>query len=209
MIADDHDLVRHGLMTLMETVDDIEVIGQARTCQEAIDLTATFRPEVVLMDLVMPDSNGVDAIRILKQRSPESHIIALTSFDAEDLVEGAIQAGAISYLLKSVSTEELVQAIRDAHQGRSTMSQEATQALIRASRRPDAAAFNLTARELDVLALLVRGLTNAQIADELVISRSTAKKHVRSILSKLGTNNRTEAAALAIQNKLVESKETE
>jgi NarL family two-component system response regulator LiaR len=205
LIADDHDLLRHGLVTFMETRDDLDVVGEASDAIQAINLSRETQPDVILLDLIMPGMDSVPMIQTLREYCPNSRIIALTSFDDEELVEGAIQAGAISYLIKNVAVEELAKAIHDAHHGKSTLSEEATHALINASRRPSLDDYDLTNREQEVLHLMVQGMTNNEIAEDLTISRSTVKKHVRSILTKLNTNNRTEAVALAITSKLVES----
>jgi NarL family two-component system response regulator LiaR len=155
------------------------------------------------MDLMMPGMDGAQATRAIREQCPEIQVIALTSFKEKELVEGAMEAGAIGYLLKNVSADELAKAIREAHAGRPTLAPEAAQALIQATRRPPQVGFDLTERELEVLELLVEGLTNPEIAERLVVSRSTAKFHVSSILSKLGVASRTEAVAVALQNKLV------
>ncbi len=209
LLVDDHDLLRTGLNLYLQNCEDIEVVGQARDGQHAVDICIDTQPDVVLMDLQMPIMNGVEATRIICERVPGAAIVALTSFGDEEMVDAAIQAGASSYILKNVSAAELADIIRDAHRGHPTLSPEATQALIRLSRQPDVQDFNLTEREFGVLNLLVKGLTNADIADALFISRSTVKKHVRGILSKLNCDNRTEAVVFAVQHHLVEIEDPE
>lgn len=204
IVVDDHDLVREGLAIFLETCDDIKLVGQAASGAEAIELCDQVHPDVVLMDLIMPVMDGGTATRIIRQKYPNTQVIALTSFQDEDLVRSTIQAGAISYLLKNVSASELVDAIRAAYAGKSTLSVEATQALISAAKRPPELQADLTEREQEVLALMVRGLSNIDIADRLVIARSTVKNHVSSILTKLNVTNRTEAIAYAIQNHLID-----
>lgn len=203
LIADDHDLLRNGLKSYFDTQDDMRVVAEAVNGQQAIEMAQQHSPDVILMDLRMPQMGGVEAIRQIRSAMPQIAIVALTSYDDPDMVETAIQAGAISYLIKNVSTTELGAAVRAAYEGKSQLSREAMQALVRASRRPNLMDYQLTNREVEVLRCLTRGSTNAEIADELTISHSTVKKHVRNILAKLGTSNRTEAATLAIQNKIV------
>jgi NarL family two-component system response regulator LiaR len=203
IVVDDHDLVREGLAIFLETCDDIKLVGQASSGSEAIELCARVRPDVVLMDLIMPAMDGATATRIIRQKYPDIQVIALTSFQDEELVRTTMQAGAISYLLKNVSAGELVNAIRAAHAGKSTLSIEATQALISAAKRTPQLQADLTEREQEVLALMVQGLSNIDIADRLVIARSTVKNHVSSILAKLNVTNRTEAIAYAIQHRLI------
>jgi NarL family two-component system response regulator LiaR len=155
------------------------------------------------MDMVMPDMDGASATRLIRQQYPAIQVLALTSFKEESLVKGALQAGAIGYLLKDVTADELAKAIRAAHAGRTTLSPEAAQALVHATSQPLPPGFDLTGRELEVLALMVVGLNNTQIADKLVVSPSTIKSHVSSILSKLGVASRTEAVTLALRTHLL------
>lgn len=203
VIVDDHAVVRSGLAAFLMAFDDLELAGQAAGGEEAVALCAQVRPDVVLMDLVMPDMDGAAATQAIRQQTPQTRVIVLTSFKEEQLVQAALRAGAIGYLLKNVSAAELASAIRAARDGRPTLAPEATQVLIDANNRPPSLGHDLTHREREVLSLLIRGLDNAGIARELVVSRSTAKFHVSSILSKLGVASRTEAVALAMQHHLV------
>jgi NarL family two-component system response regulator LiaR len=203
MLVDDHAVVRSGLSAFLMAFDDLELVAEAGSGQEAIHVCEQARPDVVLMDLVMPEMDGAAATRIIRNRCPETQVIALTSFKEQDLIQGALQAGAISYLLKNVSADELANAIRAAHAGRSTLAPEAAQVLVEAASQEPAPGKDLTPREREVLGLMVEGLNNRQIAARLVVSQSTVKFHVSSILSKLGASSRTEAAALAVQHHLV------
>jgi NarL family two-component system response regulator LiaR len=179
------------------------MVGEAASGQEAIQLCDELKPDVVLMDMVMPDMDGATTTLLIRKQSPQVQVLALTSFKEELLVQSALQAGAIGYLLKDVSADELAQAIRAAHAGRSTLSPEAAQALVHATSQPPAPGIDLTERELEVLTLMVDGLNNTQIAARLTVSSSTVKSHVSSILAKLGVASRTEAVSLALRNRLV------
>jgi len=203
LIADDHSMVRKGLMTFLKNRPDLEVVGEARDGREAADMCEHLKPDVILMDLLMPVLGGVAATRLIRQRCPAVQVIALTSFQEKELVHDVLQAGAIGYLLKNVSGDELAEAIRKAHAGRPTLAPEALQALVQPGLDEVSPGKDLTRRELEVLALLVKGLSNPDIAERLCVSRATVKVQVSSILSKLGVSNRAEAISLAIQHKLV------
>lgn len=207
MLVDDHTVVRSGLSAFLMAYDDLELVGEASSGERAIEVCPQFQPDVVLMDLVMPGMGGAKATGLIREKCPDIQVIALTSFKEQDLVQGALQAGAIGYLLKDVSADELADAIRSAAAGKPTLSQEAAQVLIQATRMPaEQVGFDLTDREREVLDLMVEGLNNNHIAERLVISVSTAKFHVSSILSKLGAASRTEAVAVALQNNLSKGK---
>lgn len=204
ILVDDHDMVRRGLAVFLEAFDDFELVGEASNGQEAIEQCARHRPDVILMDLVMPELDGVAATRHIRQQFPHTQVIALTSFDDEARVGAALKAGAIGYLLKNVAIDDLAGAIRAANAGKPTLAPEATQALIAATRSEPLLSQPLTNREQDVLALMVEGLTNPQIAERLMVSRATIKTHVSKILAKLGVTNRLEAVSKALEHRLVD-----
>jgi NarL family two-component system response regulator LiaR len=204
LIVDDHAVVRSGLSAFLLAYEDLEMVGDAANGAEAIRLCEKFRPDVILMDLVMPGMDGAAATRAIRAQHPDVQVIALTSFKEEDLVQGALQAGAIGYLLKNVSADELAGAIRAAHGGRPTLAPEAAEALIQAAMHKPSVGYDLTDREKEILKLMTEGLSNPEMADRLVVSRSTIKFHVSNILSKLGAESRTEAVAIAIHNNLLE-----
>ena len=207
LIVDDHPIVRQGLRTLLELQDDIAVAGEAVNGRVAVELAARLKPDVVLMDLVMPELDGISATRQICALGLPTRVIALTSFVEDDKVIPAIQAGAVSFLLKDVSPADLMEAIRAAHHGearlhphvmRKLMDQVAAQPAA-----PQAAAFDLTEREREVLGLVAQGLSNREIAEKLVISEKTVKTHISSLLGKLGQEDRTRLAIFAIKKGLV------
>jgi NarL family two-component system response regulator LiaR len=203
LLVDDHAVVRSGLAAFLLVYDDLDLVGEAGSGKEAVRLCEQLQPDVVLMDLVMPEMDGAAATRIIRERWTRIQVVALTSFKEKDLVQGVLEAGAIGYMLKNVSADELADAIRAAHSGRSTLAPEAAQVLIQATRESPSPGHDLTPREREVLALMVEGLSNPEIAERLVTSRSTAKFHVSNILSKLGVASRTEAVSLALRHDLL------
>ncbi len=202
MLVDDHTMVRRGLATFLKVFDDLQLAGEAENGAAAIQLCAEVLPDVILMDMVMPEMDGATATRAIRQQFPQVQVIALTSFKEGELIKNALEAGAIGYLLKDVSADELARAIRAAHAGRATLSPEAAQALVQTANQPPAPGLDLTEREREVLTLMIEGLNNTQIAGKLTVSPSTIKSHVSNILSKLGVASRTEAVTLALRNKL-------
>ncbi len=203
MLVDDHSMVRHGLMTFLKVYDDLVFAGEAENGEAAIKVCAKVLPDVILMDMVMPVMDGAKATRLIRQQFPHVQVIALTSFKQGDLIKKALEAGAIGYLLKDVSAAELGRAIRDAHAGRVTLSPEVTQSLVEAASLPPTPGLDLTEREREVLALLIDGLSNVQIAGRLTVSPSTIKSHVSNILAKLGAASRTEAVATALRYHII------
>lgn len=197
-------MVRNGLITFLDSCHDIEAVGQAANGFEAIELCKTLAPDVVLMDLMMPEMDGVTATRSIMQSTPAPRIIALTSFKEDTLIYDAIKAGVVGYLLKDCAVEELAKAIRDAHAGKIIITQEDMQAILYIAEHPKAQEFQLTPRERDVLRMIVQGLSNRQIAYELSLGESTIKFHVSNILAKLKVGTRAEAVAMALQQGLVD-----
>ena len=203
MLVDDHTMVRRGLAAFLKAFDDLELADEAESGAAAIQVCAEVLPDVMLMDMVMPDMDGATATRAIRQQFPQVQVIALTSFKEGELIKNALEAGAIGYLLKDVSADALVRAIRAAHAGRATLSPEAAQALVETTNQPPLPGLDLTEREREVLALMVEGLNNTQIAGRLTVSPSTIKSHVSNILSKLSVASRTEAVTLALRNRIV------
>jgi two-component system, NarL family, response regulator LiaR len=202
-IIDDHEIVRQGLRVSLENFDDFEIVGDTGDARIGIELCIQYQPHVVLMDIMMPLMDGVTATRLLREKCPNTQVVALTSFASDDNVQKVFQAGALSYLMKNVSVEEIANTVRQARQGKATLAPEAVQVLIRSATRPPPIGHDLTQRERDVLALMIEGLNNREIAERLIISSSTAKNHVSNILDKLGTSSRTQAVALAVEHKLM------
>jgi NarL family two-component system response regulator LiaR len=203
MLVDDHTMVRRGLATFLRVFDDLQLAGEAESGAAAIQLCGQILPDVVLMDMAMPDMDGATVTRAIRQQFPQVKVIVLTSFKEGDLIKNALEAGAIGYLLKDISADELARAIRAAHTGRATLSPEVAQSLVENANQPPAPDLDLTEREREVLILMVEGLNNTQIAGRLTVSPSTIKSHVSNILSKLGVASRTEAVTLALRHGLV------
>ena len=203
MLVDDHPMVRRGLATILTVFDDLKLVGEAEDGEAAIKLCAELLPDVILMDMFLPGMDGAAATLAIRQQCPQTQILALTSFKEGKVIKHALAAGAIGYLLKDVSADELVRAIRAAHTGRVTLSPAAAQALVEESNLPPAPGLDLTEREREVLALMIEGLNNTQIAGRLTVSPSTVKSHVSNILAKLGVTSRTEAVSLALRNGIV------
>jgi NarL family two-component system response regulator LiaR len=203
MLVDDHTMVRRGLVTFLKVFDDLQLAGEAESGEAAIQLCAEVLPDVILMDLVLPAMDGATTTHAIRQQFPQVQVIALTSFKEVELIKNALAAGAIGYLLKDVSADELAQAIRAAHFGRATLCPEAIQTLVEIENQKPAPANDLTKREREVLTLMIEGLNNTQIAERLTVSPSTIKSHVSNILSKLGATSRTEAVTFALRNRIV------
>jgi NarL family two-component system response regulator LiaR len=207
LIADDHAVVRRGLRTLISSEPGMELVDEAVDGAEAVQKAQALKPDVILLDLMMPRKNGLEAIIEIKQESPEARILVLTSFAEDEKVFAAIKAGALGYLLKDSSPEELLDAIRDIYRGESSLPPTIARKLIRELNRPSdlpPAKEALTDREVDILRLVAQGLTNQEIADKVMISEWTVRTHVRNILSKLHLANRTQAALYALREGLAD-----
>jgi len=202
LLVDDHAVVRSGLGAVLMTADGFELAGEASNGEEAVRQCGRLKPDVVLMDIMMPVMDGVQATRQIREKWPSINVVALTSFKEKDMVEGVLKAGAISYLLKNVTADELVAALRGAVTGQARLSPEATQVLVQGLKEPGVENYDLTDREKDVLAAMCEGLGNTEIAEKLFVSHSTVKFHVSNVLSKLGVTSRSEAIALAYKHHL-------
>ena len=204
LIVDDHPVVRSGLATMLMAFDDLELVGEASSGEIALARCQDSLPDVILMDMVMPEMDGLESTRAVLDQYPSVKIVILTSFTKEDMVEDALEAGATSYIMKNSSIDELAEVIRLAHAGQPTLSPEATLSLVKSKtgslKEIDPA---LSIREKEVLALVAEGMSNEKIAHELVISSATVRHHVSACISKLGATNRTQAAVLAVKYKLI------
>lgn len=205
MVVDDHEMVREGLTTFLKAFDDLLLVAEAESGTSAIQLCAEILPDVILMDMSMPDMDGASATHAIRKKHPQVQIIALTSFKEGSRIKKALEAGAIGYLIKNVSADDLARAIRAAHAGRATLSTEATQALVEVENKLPVPGHDLTEREREVLVLMIEGLNNIQIAGRLTVSPSTIKSHVSNILAKLGVASRTEAVTLALRSGIIPS----
>jgi two-component system, NarL family, response regulator LiaR len=203
LVVDDHPVVRDGLKLFLSVTPGLACVGEAQDGEAAVHLCAELAPDVILMDMFMPGMDGITATRIIRNQYPQTQVIALTSFEDRNLMQQAIQAGAVSYLLKNSPIDLLAQAVHAAAVGRTTMSVEVIRMLVSTPSESDLNSSDLSEREHEVLCLLAEGLTNAAIAKKLNISEATARFHVSNILSKLMVSNRTEAVRLGIKNRLI------
>ncbi|HEY7356314.1 MAG TPA: response regulator transcription factor [Ktedonobacterales bacterium] len=206
LVADDHPIVRDGLIAILTTQPDFEVVGEAATGPQTVEQVTALRPDVVLLDLEMPEIDGVEALRQMRQLRPDTRVIVFTAFDTDERILGAVRAGARGYLLKGAPREEIFRAIRVVHAGESLLQPIVASKLLRQVSQEQSALpgpETLTPRELEVLRLLARGLENKEIAAELVIAERTVKFHVSSIQGKLGAGNRTEAVVIAAKQGLI------
>ncbi len=203
LLVDDHAVVRSGLSKFLMVNKDMQLVAEASDGAEAIEMAGSYTPDVILMDLMMPGMDGITATRAIRGKYPNIKIIALTSFSEQNMVQGALQAGAIGYLQKNVTAVELANAIRSAYVGRMTLSSEAAEALANSISQSHLPGNELTERERDVLRCMVDGMNNSEIAARLVISLGTVKFHISNIFQKLGVDSRVEAVKLAIEQKIL------
>jgi len=206
MLVDDHAIVRQGLRTYLELQPDIEVVGEASDGQVAIAMARDKLPDIILMDLVMPNTDGVEATRAITSISPSTKVIVLTSFSEDEKVFASIKAGAQGYLMKDVLPQDLVRAIRTVHRGEAQLDPEIARKLMQEFTNPQPAApkHDLTDRELEVLTLIAHGKSNKEISEDLVLSEKTVKTHVSNILQKLHLSDRTQAAVYALRQRIVD-----
>ena len=202
LLADDHSKIHRSIAAVIEFIDDMVLVAQASNGEEAVQLCRDYQPDVVLMDVIMPQMTGIEATRLIHHEYPHIKILALSSFEDEDSVRDMMLAGASGYLLKNGSIDDLANTIRSAYSGKSVFSPEVTQTLLQKTETPSHD-YGLTSREMEILKLMVDGLSNNEIAEALTISTSTAKFHVGNVLNKLSVNNRVEAVALAVSQNLI------
>ena len=207
VIADDHNVVRKGIRDLLSDEDDITVVGEARNGQEAVDLALALRPDVVVMDIAMPELTGVEATRQLRAQAPGVRVLVLTAYDDDPYIYGLLDAGATGYILKTAESSEIVRAVRATAAGQSALDPAVAPRLIARLTQPPAGGDTLTERELDVLRRAARGLTNKQIGADLAISDRTVQNHLANIYAKLGVASRTEAVTAALQRQLIKLSE--
>jgi NarL family two-component system response regulator LiaR len=203
MVVDDHLMVRHGLAFILKVYEDMQLVGETGSGEDAIELCAKILPDVILMDMVLPTIDGVTATRAIREKFPQVQVIALSSFKEAEMIKNALEAGAMGYLLKNISADDLAKAVRGAASGRASLSPEIAHVLVETANHPHAPGFDLTEREREVMSWMVKGLNNTQIAGKLSVSPSTIKSHVSNILSKLNASSRTEAVTLALRNHVV------
>mgnify|MGYP001393585921 FL=1 len=208
LVVDDHIIVREGLISVLKTFSEFEIVGDASSGKMAIALCDKLRPHVVLMDLKMPQMSGVEATRHIRQAHPDIQVLVLTSFIDDELIQAALEAGAMGYLLKDASIHEIANAVRSVAQKQTVLAPEVTQRLLHTRMSPDEKeTFILKSRELEVLRLMVAGLTNVEIAERIMLSKATVKYYISSIFEKLGVSTRTEAVVLAMQHHLVQQED--
>ena len=203
LIVDDHPLVRSGLIALFEVYEDVKIIAEADNGKEAIELSAKYKPDIVLMDLIMPDISGIEATAEINKKCPGIKIIILTSYIDKKLLENSLKAGAVGYILKNISGDNLIAAIRDAYRGDTILSSEASNILISNLKKTGEIEYNLTPQEKKILNHLINGMSNKMIAREESLSLSTIKFHVSNILGKLDASCRAEAVSIALKNELI------
>ena len=203
VIADDHNVVRKGIRDLLSDEDDIVVVGEARNGHEAVDLASALRPDVVVMDIAMPELTGVEATRQIRAQAPGVRVLVLTAYDDDPYISSLLDAGATGYILKTAESREIVRAVRATAAGQTALDPAVAPRLIARLTKPTASGDTLTERELDVLRLAARGQTNKQIGAELAISDRTVQNHLANIYAKLGAASRTEAVTAALQRKLI------
>ena len=207
LVVDDHIIVREGLISVLKTFPEFEIVGDASSGKMAISLCEKLRPDVVMMDLKMPHMSGVEATRLIRDAMPDIQVLVLTSFIDDELVQAALEAGAIGYLLKDASIHEIANAVRSVAQKQTVLSPEVMQSLIHSRNGDDKEDFNLKSREVEVLRWMVSGLTNVEIAERIMLSKATVKYYISSIFEKLGVSTRTEAVVLAMQHHLVQNEQ--